>query len=417
MEKAGWALFIPPHGEMSLERYNSSKQTEKKRRPGTNQSPQTKEPPKLLGFFSFLSFSFIFQTPGKLSFFLSGPIYPTTLSLSMPSFAPPLPVADPFGRKITYLRLSLTDRCNFRCTYCMAEDMEFLPRASILTLEENLRLARIFVSLGVEKLRLTGGEPMVRHNFLWLVEQLGALPGLQELVMTTNGSLLTRYGRDLAKAGVKRLNVSLDSLNPATFQRITRTDRLALVLEGIQAAQAAGLGPIKLNTVMQRGINDGELVSLTRYALGQGLDIAFIEEMPLGDLGHGRNTTFYSAEEALTQLKREFPLIPSLESSGGPARYWRVPGYSSRIGFIAPHSHNFCDSCNRLRVTARGDLYPCLGQNGGVALLPLLRAHPDEDEPVRQAILEAVAHKPQGHDFASQMDQPQVLRFMSMTGG
>lgn len=335
----------------------------------------------------------------------------------MPPFAPTSPVADPFGRKITYLRLSLTDRCNFRCTYCMAETMEFLPRASILTLEENLRLARIFVSLGVEKLRLTGGEPMVRHDFLWLVERLGALPGLKELVMTTNGSLLARYGEALARAGVKRLNVSLDSLNPATFQRITRTDRLAQVLEGIRVAQAVGLGPIKLNTVMQRGINDGELVSLARYALDQGLDIAFIEEMPLGDLGHGRSATFYGAEEALARLKGEFPLIPSLETSGGPARYWRVPGYASRIGFIAPHSHNFCDSCNRLRVTARGELFPCLGQNGGVALLPLLRAHPDEDEPIRQAILDGVAHKPRGHDFAEQMEKPQVLRFMSMTGG
>jgi len=348
-------------------------------------------------------------------------IRPLPTSETAPSGAASLPgmgrLADGHGRQITYLRLSLTDRCDFRCTYCMAEDMTFLPRQRVMSLEESLRLARIFVATGVSKLRITGGEPLVRRDAMWLLERLAALEGLKELVLTTNGSQLQRFAAPLARIGVKRLNISLDSLQPERFAAITRTGRLQQVLEGIAAAQAAGFRRLKLNTVMMRGVNDDELENLVAFAMAEGLDISFIEEMPLGDLGHGRSQTYFSSDEALARLQARYSLTPSTESSGGPAKYWRVAGSDSRIGFISPHSHNFCDTCNRVRVTATGDLYPCLGQNDAVALLPLLRAHPEDDEPVHQAIRQSLSGKAQGHDFTQQLDQPQVVRFMSFTGG
>jgi len=329
---------------------------------------------------------------------------------------PPGTLVDKYGRRITYVRLSITDRCDFRCTYCMAEEMTFLPRHEVMSLEECLQVAKVFVSLGVNKLRITGGEPLVRKDAMWLIERLGALPGLDNLVMTSNGSQLDRYAPALKAAGVRRLNISLDTLRADRFKAITRIGDLDKVLNGIAAAQAAGFRRTKLNVVMMRGINDDEFGDLVRFALDHELDISFIEEMPLGEI-HGRQNTYISSEETLEPLSQHFELTPSTESSGGPARYWRIPGSESRIGFISPHSHNFCDTCNRVRVTAKGELYPCLGQNDALHLLPVLRDHPGEDAPLRAAISASMGIKPYGHDFTQQMDAPQVVRFMSMTGG
>jgi cyclic pyranopterin phosphate synthase len=324
-------------------------------------------------------------------------------------------LTDKFGRRVNYVRLSITDRCDFRCTYCMAEEMTFLPRQEVMSLEECLRVARVFVGLGVNKLRLTGGEPLVRKNILWLIERLGELPGLDNLVLTTNGSQLDRFAPALKAAGVKRLNISLDTLKADRFREITRIGDLDKVLRGVAAATAAGFRRTKLNTVMMRGVNDDEFLDLARYAVDHGLDLSFIEEMPLGDI-QGRNNTYISSEETRERLSSHFELIPSTESSGGPARYWRIPGSETRIGFISPHSHNFCDSCNRVRITAKGELYPCLGQNDALHLLPVMRAGGDDDA-LRQAIMDSMGIKPFGHDFTQQMDAPQVVRFMSMTGG
>ncbi len=325
-------------------------------------------------------------------------------------------LVDKYGRRITYVRLSITDRCDFRCTYCMAEEMTFLPRHEVMSLEECLQVASVFVGLGVSKLRITGGEPLVRKDALWLIERLGALPGLANLVITTNGSQLDRFAPALKSAGVKRINISLDTLKSDRFKAITRIGDLGKVFNGIKAAQAAGFRRTKLNAVMMRGINDDEFGDLVQFALDNELDLSFIEEMPLGEI-HGRSTTYISSEETLAQLARRFELIPSTESSGGPARYWRIPGSESRIGFISPHSHNFCDTCNRVRITAKGELYPCLGQNDAMHLMPILREHPGDDAPLRQAIIDSMGIKPYGHDFTQQMESPQVVRFMSMTGG
>ena len=322
---------------------------------------------------------------------------------------------DKYGRRITYVRLSITDRCDFRCTYCMAEEMSFLPRREVMSLEECLRVAEVFVSLGVTKLRVTGGEPLVRRDAMWLIERLGALPGLENLVLTTNGSQLDRFATPLRAAGVKRINISLDSLNPERFRKITRIGDLSKVLRGIEAVRDAGFQRTKLNTVMMRGTNDDEFVDLVHFAIAHELDISFIEEMPLGEI-QGRRNTYISSDETLELLSRHFELIPSAENSGGPARYWRTPGSDSRIGFISPHSHNFCDTCNRVRITAKGELYPCLGQNDVSQLLPLLRAS-DDNAGLRQAIVDSMGIKPFGHDFTQQMDSPRVVRFMSMTGG
>ena len=325
-------------------------------------------------------------------------------------------LVDKYGRSITYVRLSITDRCDFRCTYCMAEEMTFLPRNEVMNLEECLQVASVFVGLGVSKLRITGGEPLVRKDALWLIERLGALPGLDNLVMTSNGSQLDRFAPALKAAGVKRINISLDTLKADRFKAITRIGDLGKVLNGIKAVQAAGFQHTKLNTVMMRGINDDEFGDLAQFAVDHELDLSFIEEMPLGEI-HGRNGTYISSEETREALAQRFDLIPSAESSGGPARYWRIPGSETRIGFISPHSHNFCDTCNRVRITAKGELYPCLGQNDALHLLPVLRDHPGQDTPLRQAIIDSMGIKPFGHDFTQQMDAPQVLRFMSMTGG
>ena len=326
-------------------------------------------------------------------------------------------LSDRHNRRITYLRLSVTDRCDFRCTYCMAEKMTFLPRSEILTLEECHRLVRVFAAHGVTKIRITGGEPLVRNDLVWLLERIARTPGIQHLVMTTNGAQLDRHAAPLRDAGVQRLNISLDTLDTERFRAITRVGELSRVLRGIRAAQNAGFERIKLNTVMMRGFNDLELPALVEFAAGQGLDIAFIEEMPLGEVGHGRSTTYFSSDEALARLGERFELTPSDETTGGPARYWRLAGSSTRVGFISPHSHNFCASCNRVRITARGDLYPCLGHNDAISLLPLLRASKSNDDALLDAIGQALWIKPAGHDFTHQMEHAQVVRFMSMTGG
>lgn len=325
-------------------------------------------------------------------------------------------LVDKYGRRITYVRLSITDRCDFRCTYCMAEEMTFLPRSEVMSLEECLRVATVFSSLGVSKLRITGGEPLVRKNVMWLIERMGVLPGLDNLVLTTNGSQLDRFAAPLLAAGVKRINISLDTLRPDRFKTITRIGDLAKVRRGIDAARAAGFRRTKLNTVMMRGVNDDEFGELVAFALENELDISFIEEMPLGDI-HGRSSTYMSSQEVREALGQRFELIPSTESSGGPAHYWRIPGSDSRIGFISPHSHNFCDACNRVRITARGELYPCLGQNDASHLLPVIRAPQSTDLALRQSIIDSMGIKPYGHDFTQQLDTPQVVRFMSMTGG
>jgi len=324
---------------------------------------------------------------------------------------------DHYGRRIRYLRLSVTDRCDFRCTYCMAEEMSFLPRADILSLEECLRVVRAFVALGVDKVRLTGGEPLVRRDILWLMERVSTLPGVRELVLTTNGSQLGKMARQVREAGVRRINVSIDSLRPDRFRAITRTGSLDRVLAGIDAAIAAGFERVKLNTVMLRGVNDDEFEDLVDFALDRAIDISFIEEMPLGDTDHARIETFMTQDEVLPGLQRRYGLAATGEDSGGPARYWRVPGRETRVGFISPHSHNFCDTCNRVRVTATGDLYPCLGQEDVLPLLPVLRATGETDSALLDAIRRSMGIKPRGHDFDIRRPSPAVVRFMSVTGG
>jgi cyclic pyranopterin phosphate synthase len=324
---------------------------------------------------------------------------------------------DQFGRKVDYIRLSITDRCDFRCVYCMSEDMTFLPRDEVLSLEECARLVRIFVGLGVGKVRITGGEPLVRKNALWLFEQIGKLQGLRELVVTTNGSQLESKAAALKAAGVKRINISLDSLDAERFRKITRIGDVQKVLRGIAAAKAAGFDNIKLNTVLMRGINDDETLSLLQFAIDQALDIAFIEEMPLGEVDHQRGSTYVSNEATLQLLQQHHTLVSSAETTGGPARYWRIPDTQTRVGFISPHSHNFCESCNRVRISCKGELFLCLGHDDKVELMPLLRQHPADDTPIIEAILDAMRIKPKGHDFDLRRAAPAVVRFMSHTGG
>ena len=328
----------------------------------------------------------------------------------------PPKLIDQFGRTVDYIRLSITDRCDFRCVYCMAEEMTFLPRDEVLSLEECARLVKVFVSLGVSKVRITGGEPLVRKNALWLLKEIGKLEGLNELVLTTNGSQLEKQAQDLKNAGVKRINISVDSLNAARFKKITRTGELDKVLRGIQAAKLAGFENIKLNTVLMRGVNDDEVLTLVNFAIAQAIDISFIEEMPLGDVDHTRDSTFCSNADTLKILQSEYPLITSAETTGGPARYWRVENTQTKIGFISPHSHNFCESCNRVRITCKGELYLCLGQEDKVDLMPLLRNNPDNDQPLIDAIIGSMAIKPKGHDFDLKRAKPAVIRFMSHTG-
>ncbi len=323
---------------------------------------------------------------------------------------------DGFGRAIDYVRLSVTDRCDFRCVYCMAEDMTFLPRQQVLTLEELERIARIFVAQGVRKIRLTGGEPLVRPGVVGLCERIASLPGLRELVMTTNGSQLHKLARPLAEAGVRRLNISLDSLRPDRFRAITRTGELNQVLAGIEAAQAAGFANIKLNTVVMHGRNADEVLDLVEFAMQQGVDISFIEEMPLGQVGRERDESYCSSDWVRERIAERYTLVDSAEQSGGPARYVRLQDFPDRrIGFISPHSHNFCATCNRVRVTVEGRLLLCLGHENSIDLRGLLRRYPCNDEPVLAAIRQGLQRKPLRHEFST--GDVQILRFMNATGG
>jgi GTP 3',8-cyclase len=329
----------------------------------------------------------------------------------------PQKLIDQFGRQVDYIRLSITDRCDFRCQYCMAEDMTFLPRNEVLSLEECARLVNVFVQLGVTKVRITGGEPLVRKNAMWLFEEIGQLNGLDELVLTTNGSQLEKLAKQLYQAGVKRINISIDSLQPERFKQITRTGDLAKVLAGIDCAIDTGFEGVKLNTVLMRNINDDETADLVQFAIDKQIDISFIEEMPLGDINHNRESTYVSNADTLKLLQSKYTLLPSTQTTGGPARYWRVAGTKTKIGFISPHSHNFCESCNRVRITCQGELYLCLGQEDKIELMPLLRANPDNDVPLMEAIVNSMSIKPKGHDFDLQRATPAIIRFMSHTGG
>jgi cyclic pyranopterin phosphate synthase len=327
------------------------------------------------------------------------------------------PLVDRFGRRVDYVRLSVTDRCDFRCVYCMAEDMEFLPRNQILSLEEILAAAEAFVSLGVRKIRLTGGEPLVRQNILWLVERIARLPGLQELTLTTNGSQLARMAAPLRHAGLGRINVSLDSLRPLRFRELTRTGKLEDVLSGIAAARRAGFARLKLNAVILRGRNDDEVLDLVDYARSNELDISFIEEMPLGKIEeHDRAGTFLSSEELREIIATRHTLTPTEESTGGPSRYWRMAGSDTRVGFISPHSHNFCHLCNRVRLTVEGRLLLCLGNEHSADLRTLMREYPGDAVRLREAIRAAMDLKPERHWF-DLANEPQIVRFMNMTGG
>ncbi|MGM0450369.1 MAG: GTP 3',8-cyclase MoaA [Pseudomonadota bacterium] len=325
-------------------------------------------------------------------------------------------LVDQFGRTITYVRISVTDRCDFRCVYCMSEDMEFLPRQQVLSLEEIARIARIFRELGVEKIRLTGGEPLVRKGIVKLVGDIGGL-GLTDLAMTTNGSQLPHMAHDLKAAGMDRLNISLDSLDADKFRAITRTGDLNKVIKGIDTAVEAGFQGIKLNSVIMKNRNDHEVLDLVEFARSRGIDISFIEEMPLGEISdHTRDETFCSSDEVREIIEQRYDLIPSTADTGGPSRYFQMPDSPSKVGFISPHTHNFCGDCNRVRLTVEGRLLLCLGNEHSKDLKELMRRHPDNDEPIREAIISAMDLKPKEHHFTTDGDV-QILRFMNMTGG
>ncbi|WP_404368518.1 GTP 3',8-cyclase MoaA [Marinobacter sp.] len=328
---------------------------------------------------------------------------------------------DGFGRRVTYVRMSVTDRCDFRCVYCMSEEMTFLPKSEVLSLEEIAVLARNLVACGVTKIRLTGGEPLVRPGIVSLVKSIRQLPGLHELCMTTNGGRLQDLAEPLRAAGLDRLNISLDSLDADRFRELTRTGRLGQVLTGIEAARKAGFERTKLNAVILRGRNDDEVLPLVEYALANNLDLSFIEEMPLGVITeHDRAETYVSSADLRQLIRGRYSLEAVADDTGGPSRYYRIPGHNIRIGFISPHSHNFCGDCNRVRVTTEGRLLLCLGNEHSMDLRAVLRegdqASAAVDKRVQSALHESMALKPEKHHF-DLGEEPQVLRFMSATGG
>jgi cyclic pyranopterin phosphate synthase len=328
---------------------------------------------------------------------------------------------DPFGRTVSYLRVSVTDRCDFRCVYCMAEDMTFLPKADLLSLEELDRLCSAFIGMGVRKLRLTGGEPLVRRGIMTLIDSLGRhlkTGGLDELTLTTNGSQLEKYAADLYRAGVRRINVSLDTLDAAKFTELTRWGRLDQVMAGLQAAKAAGLA-VKINAVALRGVNDTEFDDLIAWCGREGFDLVLIEVMPMGEIGEAaRMDQYLPLSMARASIQRKWTLDETDYRTGGPARYYTVRETGRRLGFITPLTHNFCESCNRVRLTCTGTLYMCLGQEDAADLRAPLRAS-ESDELLDQAITEAIARKPKGHDFIidRRHNGPAVPRHMSVTGG
>ena len=325
---------------------------------------------------------------------------------------------DRFGRKVSYVRLSVTDRCDLRCVYCMPEKMKFVPRTQLLTLEEMETVGRSFIKLGVDKIRITGGEPLVRQNILQLFRNLGECEGLRDLTLTTNATQLKKYARPLKEAGVTRINVSLDTLKPERFRDMTRIGDLKKTLDGIDAAIACDFQQIKINTVVLRNHNHDEILDLVNYCIDRGIDISFIEEMPLGQNDHhDRAVAYYSSDQILEDLQQHFELIPSTMTTAGPTRYYQLVEHeNSRVGFISPHSHNFCDSCNRVRVTAEGRLLLCLGQEHSMDLRHVMRANPGQPEVLEQALIESMEIKPKGHDFNLQ-SQEILLRHMNLTGG
>ncbi len=329
-------------------------------------------------------------------------------------------LVDPFGRHVSYLRVSVTDRCDFRCVYCMSEDMTFLPKKDLLTLEELDRLCSAFVAKGVRKLRITGGEPLVRKNILWLMKALGRhleTGALDELTLTTNGSQLMKHAADLAACGVRRINVSLDTLDPDRFKAVTRWGDLATVMDGIAAAEKAGLA-VKINAVALKGVNEDEIEDLIRFAHGRGADLTLIETMPMGDIDGDRTEQYLPLSIVRARLMDRFTLEDSPYRTGGPARYVTVKETGGRLGFITPLTHNFCESCNRVRLTCTGTLYMCLGQDDAADLRVPLRSSAD-DRVLMAAIDAAIARKPKGHDFVidRRSRKPAVARHMSLTGG
>lgn len=326
-------------------------------------------------------------------------------------------LVDSFNRHINYVRISVTDRCDFRCIYCMSEEMEFVPRAQLLTLEEISTIAHVFTLLGINKIRITGGEPLIRKNVITLFNKLGSLDGLEELTTTTNGSQLTKLAMPLKEAGVNRINISLDSLKPDRFKRITRTGNLDKVLNGIDKALSVGFDKIKINTVILKNRNHDEIIDLVSFAIMKNIDISFIEEMPLGLIDdHDRAEMYYSSDEIKEDIQKKFELISSTESTGGPSKYFQIHGSKTKVGFISPHSHNFCDQCNRIRLTAEGRLLLCLGQENSVDLKKIIRAHPGNNEKLKESIRNSMHIKPKGHDFNTQ-DKPIIFRHMNVTGG
>lgn len=326
-------------------------------------------------------------------------------------------LVDTFGRQITYLRLSVTDRCDLRCVYCMSENMQFVPRSQLLTLEELIRLGSAMVSCGINKIRLTGGEPLTRTHIMKVVEAYGQLPGLNELTITTNGTLLDRYAQSLKDAGVNRINISLDSLQAERFHRITRVGQIKRTLDGIEAALKVGFRRIKINSVILKHRNHDEILDLVNFVKQHDMDISFIEEMPLGYIDdHNRAEAYYSSDHILRDIQEKFNLIPSTETTGGPSKYYQLSGSSSKIGFISPHSHNFCGQCNRIRVTAEGRLLLCLGQENSVDLRRVIRSNPLDDDVLQNAIIDSMRIKPEKHEFDLN-ERPVILRHMNETGG
>ncbi len=322
---------------------------------------------------------------------------------------------DPFGRKIEYLRISVTDRCDLRCSYCMSEDVEFLPRQDILSFEEIIRLAQSFALLGVSKIRLTGGEPLMRKKLPELIASIKAIEGIEEVVMTTNGTLLTQYAKPLFEAGLSRLNISLDTLQADRFKTLTRRDRLQAVLDGIAEAKKYPFSGIKLNAVILRGMNDDEIIPLVDFAVDNDIDITFIEEMPLGEVGYDRSVTFLSSAAIKSEVEKKYSLESSSYKTGGPAEYSAVKNKKSKIGFISPHTNNFCSDCNRVRITAVGRLLLCLGNENSQDLRTTLRDGCSDDE-LSEKLISALKLKPEKHDF-DLAEEVKILRFMSHTGG
>ena len=326
-------------------------------------------------------------------------------------------LVDTFGRTVDYLRISITDRCDFRCVYCMSEDMTFLPRAQVLTLEEINFIAKAFVQLGVNKIRITGGEPLVKNGVLELLNNIGQLELLNELVLSTNASRLEEMAEALKQANVKRINISLDTLDADKFKQMTRTGDLSQVLKGIQAARKVGFEQIKLNAVILKNRNHNEVTRLVQYAIDNEIDISFIEEMPLGVISdHDREEEYYSSDSIKADLEKVFTLQSVPDNTGGPSVYFKIEGTASKVGFISPHSANFCSTCNRVRLTADGHLLLCLGNEHSVDLKKVVRSHPGNMDKLKQVIVDSMKIKPEKHEFNIK-EHPIILRYMSSTGG